>query len=75
MLRLNSLPTHTYTHTNPHTPGRRSRVLPDHLGRGNVVILGEAAHPVPPTGLEASMALEDAAELAAAVQQYGLVSC
>jgi hypothetical protein len=29
---------------------------------------------VPPTGLEAGMCIEDAAELAAAVQEYGLVS-
>jgi hypothetical protein len=35
--------------------------------------LQEAAHPVAPTGLEASFAFEDAAELAVAVVEYGLV--
>jgi 2-polyprenyl-6-methoxyphenol hydroxylase-like FAD-dependent oxidoreductase len=58
-----------------HSPktGRRGRLLPDCLGRGRIIILGEAAHPVPSTGLEAGIALEDAAELAAAVQEYGRV--
>ncbi|GBF99726.1 hypothetical protein Rsub_12439 [Raphidocelis subcapitata] len=50
---------------------RRRTLLPESLGRGRIAIIGEAAHPVPPTGLEASIALEDAAELAAAVQEWG----
>lgn len=38
------------------------------MGKGRVAILGEAAHPLRPTGQDTNMALEDAAELAAFIQ-------
>ena len=56
----------------PPRAGRRARLLPECLGRGRVLLLGEAAHPAPPTGLEVSMAIEDAAALACAVQEFGV---
>ncbi|KAF6254780.1 hypothetical protein COO60DRAFT_286528 [Scenedesmus sp. NREL 46B-D3] len=51
---------------------RPARNLPHCLGRGGVVVLGEAAHPLRPSGQEISQAFEDAAELGAAVMACGV---
>ncbi len=42
------------------------------MGKGRIVILGNSAHPLRHTGQDENLALEDAAELGAAVQQFGL---
>lgn len=49
-------------------PSRSAADMPPSMGKGRVAVLGEAAHPLRPTGQDANMALEDAAELAAFVQ-------
>ncbi|KAL6749175.1 hypothetical protein V8C86DRAFT_1052312 [Haematococcus lacustris] len=51
---------------------RSASDLPPSMGKGRVAIMGEAAHPLRPTGQDSNIALEDAAELAAFVQEYGL---
>jgi 2-polyprenyl-6-methoxyphenol hydroxylase-like FAD-dependent oxidoreductase len=50
----------------------RTPDLPPTLGAGRVVLMGEAAHPLRPTGQEESQALEDAAELGACVMLFGV---
>lgn len=42
------------------------------MGKGRVVVLGNSAHPLRHIGQDENMALEDAAELGAAVMQFGL---
>jgi 2-polyprenyl-6-methoxyphenol hydroxylase-like FAD-dependent oxidoreductase len=42
------------------------------MGKGRIVILGNSAHPLRHTGQDENLALEDAAELGAAVMQFGL---
>uniref|UniRef100_A0A7R9VQH3 FAD-binding domain-containing protein n=1 Tax=Chlamydomonas euryale TaxID=1486919 RepID=A0A7R9VQH3_9CHLO len=44
-----------------------AKMDPSHFGAGNVAIVGDAAHPIRPTGQGANMALEDAYFLAQAV--------
>eukprot|EP00884_Botryococcus_braunii_P014527 jgi/Botrbrau1/23075/Bobra.0243s0016.1 len=44
----------------------------DGWGRGHVTLLGDAAHPLRPTGEGLNMALEDAAVLAAEIKQKGV---
>ncbi|EFJ50827.1 hypothetical protein VOLCADRAFT_88147 [Volvox carteri f. nagariensis] len=51
---------------------RRASELPSALGRGRVLILGEAAHPMRPSSQEENQALEDAAVLGGCVQLHGL---
>lgn len=51
---------------------RPAKELPSTMGRGRVLILGEAAHPLRPTGQDENMALEDAAELGACIQALGM---
>ncbi|GIL70653.1 hypothetical protein Vretimale_3759 [Volvox reticuliferus] len=51
---------------------RRASELPSALGRGRVLILGEAAHPMRPSSQEENQALEDAAVLGWCVQHHGL---
>ncbi|EIE25083.1 FAD/NAD(P)-binding domain-containing protein [Coccomyxa subellipsoidea C-169] len=52
---------------------RQAEALPaDGWGRGRVTLVGDAAHPVRPTGQGLNMTMEDAAELAWHVQQSGL---
>ncbi|CAL8461953.1 g1484 [Coccomyxa elongata] len=52
---------------------RPADALPaDGWGRGRVTLVGDAAHPVRPTGQGLNMTMEDAAELAWHVQQQGL---
>ncbi len=50
----------------------RTPDLPPTLGAGRVVLMGEAAPPLRPTGQEESQALEDAAELGACVMLFGV---
>eukprot|EP00775_Hariotina_reticulata_P005855 gene5855-6096_t len=50
---------------------RPVRLLPPCLGQGSLAILGEAAHPLRPTGQDVSQAFEDAAVLGAAVMMCG----
>ncbi|GIL47053.1 hypothetical protein Vafri_3885 [Volvox africanus] len=51
---------------------RRASELPSALGRGRVLILGEAAHPMRPSSQEENQALEDATVLGWCVQRHGL---